>query len=101
MVLKKRGDPDHHGRPPRFTPACAAAPTYPPAGDPQYQLVAQAYPFVVRKVLRNEGSGSGLLLRQMLYDPSGTVKPTRLSALLNAGLVSLSCFARRCRRVVG
>lgn len=29
----------------------------------------QAYPFVVRKVLRNE-RGTAPLLRQMLYDPS-------------------------------
>ncbi len=60
----------------------------PCAGDPGYQMVANAYPFVVRKVLRNESSGSGHLLRELLYDPSGQVKPTRLSALLNAGLVS-------------
>jgi len=55
-------------------------------GDPGYQMVAQAYPFVVRKVLRNDSSGSAALLRDILYDGDGKVKPTRLSALLNAGL---------------
>ena len=46
----------------------------------------QAYPFVVRKVLRNSTSGSALLLRDLMYDSNGNVKPTRLSALLNAAL---------------
>lgn len=55
-------------------------------GDPDYQMVSQAYPFVVRKVLRNE-RGTAPLLRAMLYDPStGGVRATRLSALMNAAL---------------
>ncbi|PSC74696.1 alanine-glyoxylate transaminase [Micractinium conductrix] len=55
-------------------------------GDPNYQMVSQAYPFVVRKVLRNERGTAGLL-REMLYDPeSGGVRATRLPALLNAAL---------------
>jgi len=41
---------------------------------------------VVRKVLRNSTSGSALLLRDLMYDSNGNVKPTRLSALLNAAL---------------
>jgi len=49
-------------------------------------LHLQAYPFVVRKVLRNSTSGSALLLRDLMYDSNGNVKPTRLSALLNAAL---------------
>ena len=60
------------------------------AGDPDYQMVTQAYPFVVRKLLRNEEGGSdgiGLLLRDLLYDPeSGKIKPTRLGSLMNAAL---------------
>lgn len=56
------------------------------AGDPDYQMVAQAYPFVVRKILRNDSSGAGSLLRDILYDSEGNVKPTRMSALLNAAL---------------
>ena len=50
------------------------------------QFGLQAYPFVVRKVLRNASSGSALLLRDLMYDSNGNVKPTRLSALLNAAL---------------
>ncbi|KAF5837147.1 hypothetical protein DUNSADRAFT_4767 [Dunaliella salina] len=56
------------------------------AGDPNYQMVAQAYPFVVRKVLRNDSSSSMALLQDILFDSEGKVKPTRLGALLNAGL---------------
>ena len=41
---------------------------------------------MVRKVLRNSSSGSALLLRDLMYDSNGNVKPTRLSALLNAAL---------------
>ena len=56
-------------------------------GDPNYQMVAQAYPFVVRKVLRNSTASVGTLLRDIVFDAStGAVKPTRLSALLNAAL---------------
>jgi hypothetical protein len=60
------------------------------AGDPNYQMVAQAYPFVVRKVLRNESSSSTAILRDILFDADGQIKPTRLSTLLNAafGFVS-------------
>mmetsp|Transcript_6338 Transcript_6338/g.15184 ORF Transcript_6338/g.15184 Transcript_6338/m.15184 type:complete len:662 (+) Transcript_6338:167-2152(+) len=56
------------------------------SGDPQYQMVAQAYPFVVRKVLRNDSNSSMALLQDILFDNDGKVKPTRLGALLNAGL---------------
>ncbi|KAK9915022.1 hypothetical protein WJX75_003712 [Coccomyxa subellipsoidea] len=56
-------------------------------GDPGYQMVAQAYPFVVRKVLRDSSSGGArMLLRDMLFDASGSVKPARMSAVLNAAL---------------
>lgn len=55
-------------------------------GDPDYQMVTQAYPFVVRKVLRNDSVGAALLLRDILYDADGNVKPSRVSALLNAAL---------------
>jgi hypothetical protein len=33
----------------------------------------QAYPFVVRKVLRNDSSGAALLLRDIVYDADGKV----------------------------
>lgn len=42
-------------------------------GDPQYQMVAQAYPFVVRKVLRNDSNGSMSLLQDILFDNDGKV----------------------------
>jgi hypothetical protein len=49
--------------------------------------VRQAYPFVVRKVLRDSKSGGArLLLRDMLIDSNGAVKPNRMSAVLNAAL---------------
>lgn len=56
------------------------------AGDPNYQMVAQAYPFVVRKVLRGGSRSTALVLRDILYDETGTLRPTRLSSLLNAAL---------------
>ena len=46
----------------------------------------QAYPFVVRKVLRNSSSGSQGLLRDIVFDSHGNVKPARMSAVLNAAL---------------
>ena len=55
-------------------------------GDPQYQMVAQAYPFVVRKVLRNNSSSSTAVLREILFDVDGQMQATRLSTLLNAAL---------------
>lgn len=55
-------------------------------GDENYQMVAQAYPFVVRKVLRNEDTGASSLLRSIVYDSAGNIKPTRMNALLNAAL---------------
>jgi hypothetical protein len=41
---------------------------------------------VVRKVLRSDSNGTALLLRDIVYDSEGNVKPTRLGALLNAAL---------------
>eukprot|EP00929_Paragymnodinium_shiwhaense_P005316 TRINITY_DN10708_c0_g1_i1.p1 TRINITY_DN10708_c0_g1~~TRINITY_DN10708_c0_g1_i1.p1 ORF type:complete len:857 (+),score=157.37 TRINITY_DN10708_c0_g1_i1:101-2671(+) len=56
-------------------------------GDPQYQIVAQAYPFVVRKLLRNESGLQFSALRELLYDPSTRrLQPRRLSAMLQASL---------------
>lgn len=61
-------------------------------GDPQYQMVAQAYPFVARRVLRNDSSGAGALLRDMLYDSTGQLRPARLSALLQVcARIAVSC----------
>ncbi|KAK9835230.1 hypothetical protein WJX81_007555 [Elliptochloris bilobata] len=54
--------------------------------DPDYQMVTQAYPFIVRKVLRDSGPGTSLLLRDIVLDAGGGLRPARLSALLNAAL---------------
>ncbi|PNW83358.1 hypothetical protein CHLRE_05g246552v5 [Chlamydomonas reinhardtii] len=70
------------------------------AGDPQYAMVAQAYPFVARKVLRNDSSSASALLRDLLLirDAAGAgggaadaeggrpLAARRLAALLNAAL---------------
>jgi hypothetical protein len=41
---------------------------------------------VVRKILRSDDTSAALLLRDMVYDEEGNVRPARLSALLNAAL---------------
>ncbi|GIL78183.1 hypothetical protein Vretifemale_7622 [Volvox reticuliferus] len=65
------------------------------AGDPQYAMVAQAYPFVARKVLRNDSSTASALLRDLLLirdvatpgtEPGSQLAARRLAALLNAAL---------------
>jgi hypothetical protein len=38
--------------------------------------------FPALQVLRNDSSGAGQLLRDMLYDSQGQLRPARLSALL-------------------
>ena len=40
----------------------------------------------MRKVLRNSSSGSQTLLRDIVFDARGNVKPARMSAVLNAAL---------------
>jgi aarF domain-containing kinase len=55
-------------------------------GDPSYAMVSQAYPFVVRKVLRNDTLSLAAVLRDILFGADGKLKPTRLSTLLNAAL---------------
>jgi len=56
------------------------------AGNPRFQLVTEAYPFVVRKLLRAEGGGSTEVLRSLLFEEDGSVKAARLSTLLNAAV---------------
>lgn len=56
-------------------------------GDPGYQIVGQAYPFVVRKLLKNESRLSFNALRELLYDPvTQRLRPQRLSSMLQASL---------------
>lgn len=40
-------------------------------------MVAQAYPFVVRKVLRNDSNSSMSLLQDILFDSEGKVRALR------------------------
>lgn len=56
-------------------------------GDPQYQIVSQAYPFVVRKLLNNNSRQSFQSLRELLYDPkTQRLRPQRLSTMLQASM---------------
>jgi predicted unusual protein kinase regulating ubiquinone biosynthesis (AarF/ABC1/UbiB family) len=58
-------------------------------GNPSYQLVGEAYPYVVRRLLEQSGSGSAKLtmaLRGLLLDADGRVQAVRLSALLQAAV---------------
>jgi len=58
------------------------------AGNPEYRLVGEAYPFVVRRLLQAP-SGSARLssaLRELLLDADGRVRSVRLSALLQAAV---------------
>jgi hypothetical protein len=56
----------------------------------------QAYPFVARKVLRDDGSGTAALLRDLVYDEQGKLRPGRLSALLQVGACCVSSTAVQC-----
>eukprot|EP00933_Yihiella_yeosuensis_P047587 TRINITY_DN4343_c6_g1_i1.p1 TRINITY_DN4343_c6_g1~~TRINITY_DN4343_c6_g1_i1.p1 ORF type:complete len:874 (-),score=166.46 TRINITY_DN4343_c6_g1_i1:116-2737(-) len=65
-------------------------------GDPGYQIVAQAYPFVVRKLLKNENRSSFAALRELLYDPqTRRLQPQRLSTMLNASLGVVAAASAR------
>eukprot|EP00448_Togula_jolla_P013946 CAMPEP_0170579030 /NCGR_PEP_ID=MMETSP0224-20130122/5770_1 /TAXON_ID=285029 /ORGANISM="Togula jolla, Strain CCCM 725" /LENGTH=846 /DNA_ID=CAMNT_0010902035 /DNA_START=10 /DNA_END=2550 /DNA_ORIENTATION=- len=56
-------------------------------GDPGYQIISQAYPFVVRRLLQNDNRQSFGSLRELLYDrQTGRLRPQRLSAMLQASL---------------
>ncbi|CAK0829660.1 unnamed protein product [Prorocentrum cordatum] len=58
-------------------------------GDPSYQLVGEAYPYMVRKLLERSGAGNAQLttaLRGLLLGADGRVQPVRLSALLQAAV---------------
>jgi len=58
------------------------------AGNPNYRIVAEAYPFVVRQLLEGSDGSSRLTLalRELLLDADGRVQAVRLSALLQAAL---------------
>lgn len=68
-------------------------------------LPTQAYPFVARKVLRDDGSGTAALLRDLVYDERGNLRPGRLSALLQVhwrgGLTDALCMQQEACCVSG
>jgi len=65
-------------------------------GDSGYQIVAEAYPFVVRKLLKNENRLSFSALRELLYDPATKrLRPQRLSTMLQASLGVVADTSRR------
>eukprot|EP00435_Cladocopium_sp_Y103_P016659 s60_g4.t1 len=56
-------------------------------GDPGYQIVAMAYPFVIRRLLKNDSRLSFSALRELLYDPhTRRMRPQRLATMLQASL---------------
>merc|ERR1712003_172703 len=54
-------------------------------GDPNYGIIMESYPFMARKLLREDRPEIQMALQQVLYDEKGTAsfKFTRLIALLN------------------
>ncbi|CAJ1368415.1 unnamed protein product [Effrenium voratum] len=56
-------------------------------GDKEYQIVAMAYPFVIRRLLKNDSRLSFAALRELLYDPvTRRMRPQRLATMLQASL---------------
>ena len=43
--------------------------------NPKYKLVMEAYPFVTRNILKDNREGTQQLLREVMYDSSGRIKP--------------------------
>jgi len=56
-------------------------------GDPNYGIIMESYPFIARKLLREDRPEIQMALQQVLYDEKGTtstqLKFTRLISLLN------------------
>ena len=46
----------------------------------------EAYPFVTRTVLKSNRKGTQQLIREVMYDPSGRIKPQRFTTLINSAL---------------
>lgn len=55
-------------------------------GNPDYGLIMEAYPFVARKLLREDRPEIQQALQAVLYDKSGGLKGERLVVLLNSAL---------------
>lgn len=54
--------------------------------NPKFKLVMEAYPFVTRNILRDKRSSTQQLLREVMYDSTGRIKPQRFSVLINSAL---------------
>ena len=46
----------------------------------------EAYPFVTRRLFKDDGDNAQNLLRETLYDEEGRIRPQRLNILLNKAL---------------
>lgn len=55
-------------------------------GDPDYSLIMEAYPFVARKLLRDDRPEIQRSLQEALYGNRGNLSTARLSTLLNGAL---------------
>jgi len=55
-------------------------------GDPDYGLIMEAYPFVARKLLRDDRPEIQQALQDVLYSKDGDLSTARLSTLLNGAL---------------
>jgi aarF domain-containing kinase len=54
--------------------------------DPKFKLVMEAYPFVTRRLLKDQRQGTQKLLRETIFDSTGRIKPQRFSTLINSAL---------------
>ena len=43
--------------------------------DPKFKLVQEAYPFVTRRLMKDQREGTQMLLRETIYDSTGRIQP--------------------------
>merc|ERR1719310_886042 len=55
-------------------------------GNPDYSLIMEAYPFVARKLLRDDRPEIQLALQEALYGNNGNLSTARISTLVNGAL---------------
>ncbi|GMH41398.1 hypothetical protein BSKO_09308 [Bryopsis sp. KO-2023] len=55
-------------------------------GDPDYRMVMESYPYIARRLLRDNKASMNLALTEILYSKDGKFRPQRLSVLLNSAL---------------
>jgi len=64
------------------------------SGNPQYGIVTESYPFVARKLLKEDRPAIQKALQQLLYSPSGIRNINTLKVLFDkfiSMLISLLC----------